>query len=73
MAKYRYLLFMNDQYYPVHGMKGCNLKTNNFEEVLSTIDKWKHIFDYVSYYDVETGKTFDVDKDMNVWEVSQFE
>lgn len=68
---YRYLMFANDRYYPVHGMYGCKLKTNDYFELLEVMETHLEEYDMVQYYDVETDKYFNMNRMENGFEFNE--
>ncbi len=73
---YRYYLFFYEDFYPSGGMEDCELRTNNFDELMSFI-KEHHEEDWyrgtIAYYDAVDDKYFIADSsyDLNsrIWEV----
>jgi hypothetical protein len=58
---YRYLLFHYPYYYPGGGMRDCELKTNNLDELVPFINQHYDdtLLDYIHYYDTVKDKLYD--------------
>ncbi|PEM30189.1 hypothetical protein [Bacillus wiedmannii] len=61
IAKYRYFVFADDEYYPVGSMGDCQLKTNSLEEAI----KLARELDYgsIGIYDVVTDDYVDYEEE----------
>ena len=60
---YRYFLFYCPYYYPGGGMRDCDLKTNNIDELIPFIntnynDAW---MSHIHYYDTVEDKSYDAE------------
>lgn len=58
---YRYLLFYCPYYYPSGGMRDCELKTNNIDELAPFINEHYNdtLLDSIHYYDTVEDKVYD--------------
>ena len=58
---YRYLLFYCPDYYPGGGMRDCELKTNNKDELVPFINKHyaDNFMSSIHYYDTVEDKVYD--------------
>lgn len=72
----KYLLFAYLSYYPSGGMDDCILVANSIEELnsyaLKYIEENNRDFDYMHYYDCQTGKTYEVEFDDEVNDRKRF-
>lgn len=63
----KYLLFAYREYYPSGGMDDCILVANSIEELnsyaLKYIEENSNDFDYMHYYDCQTGRTYEAEFD----------
>ncbi len=68
----KYLLFAYDSYYPDGGMNDCILVANSIEElnsyVLKYIEENDRDFDYIHYYDCQTGKTYEAEFEDEIYD-----
>lgn len=57
---YRYLLFYCPDYYPGGGMRDCDLKTNNIEELIPFINTNydDDFMSHIHYYDTVEDKVY---------------
>ena len=58
---YRYLLFHCYNYYPSGGMRDCEFKTNNFDELVPFINEHYNdtLMDHIHCYDVVEDKRYE--------------
>lgn len=58
---YRYFLFYCPDYYPGGGMRDCELKTNNKDELVPFINKHynDNFMSSIHYYDTVEDKVYD--------------
>ena len=65
----KYLLFAFREYYPSGGMDDCIFVTDNVDELnsyaMQYIEGNKYDFDYMYYYDCNSGKTYEAEFEEN--------
>ena len=61
----KYLLFAFREYYPIGGMDDCIFVADNVDELnsyaMQYIEGNKYDFDYMYYYDCNSGKTYEAE------------